>query len=59
MSHLVDLLFGVREQVGKVREDVTVEHHLSLLIRPCYDVAHRSQRCSLNRLHANCHHSQS
>ncbi len=53
LSHLVDLLFGVCEQVGKVREDITVEHHLSLLIRPCYNVPHRSQRRSLNRGYTN------
>lgn len=53
LSHLVDLLFGVCEQVGKVREDITVEHHLSLLIRPCYNVPHRSQRCGLSRGYTN------
>lgn len=53
LSHLVDLLFGVCEQVGKVREDVTVEHHLSLLIRPGYNVPHRSQRCGLSRGYTN------
>lgn len=53
LSYLVDLLFGVCEQVGKVRKDITVEHHLSLLIRPCYNVPHCSQRCSLNRGYRN------
>lgn len=51
--HLVYLLFGVCEQVGKVREDITVEHHLGLLIRPGYNVPHRSQRCGLSRGYTN------
>lgn len=41
--NLVDLLLRVCQQVWEVREDVTVEDHLRLLVRPGDDVAHRPQ----------------
>lgn len=44
-KHLVDLLFGVWEQIGEVGEHVTVEHHLGLLVRPGHNVTHCPQ-CS-------------
>ena len=42
-THLVDLLLGVCEQVGEVREHVAVEHHLRLLVRAGHDVPHRPE----------------
>lgn len=47
LLYLVDLFFRVREQVGEVRQDLAVEHHLRLLVRPRHDVAHRPQSCRL------------
>lgn len=46
-SNLVDLLLWVRQQVWEVREDVAVEDHLRLLVRPGHDVTHRPQSCRL------------
>lgn len=50
MFYLVDLFFGVCEQVGEVGEDVTVEHHLCLLVRPSHNVTHRPQSSRLQEV---------
>lgn len=47
-SYLVYLLFWMRQEMWEIRQNITIENNLCLLISTSYYVAYCSQCCCLN-----------